>query len=116
MEVAALERCVGDVDVFLDRYWGRSPLFNRGTGPHFDDLASVDDIDRMVSSWGLRGSALRMVQDGQTLSPSVYSTAPSSKSRAKDGAINAPLVYERYEEGATIVLEGLHRYWEPLAD
>jgi bifunctional lysine-specific demethylase and histidyl-hydroxylase NO66 len=116
MERPALRRCVGDVDTFLEKYWGRSPLLDRGTGPRFDDLASLDDLDRMVSSLGLRESALRMVKDGETLHPSAYTTAPSRKSRAKDGAINAALVYERYEEGATIVLEGLHRYWEPLTD
>ena len=116
MNAPALERCVGDVDEFLERYWDRSPLLRTGAGSDFDDLASFDDLDRMVSSLGLRESALRMVRDGQTLSPSSYTSAPSARSRAGDGAVNAALVYERFEEGATIVLEGLHRYWEPLTD
>jgi ribosomal protein L16 Arg81 hydroxylase len=116
MDGVALERCAGDAGVFLERYWGRSPLLQVGAGTSFDDLASLDDLDRMVSSLGLRESALRMVQDGQTLPPSAYTAAPSRRSRAKDGAVNAALVYERFEEGATIVLEGLHRYWEALTD
>jgi bifunctional lysine-specific demethylase and histidyl-hydroxylase NO66 len=116
VNVPALERCVGDVDEFLAKHWDRSPLLRSGAGPGFDDLASFDDLDRMVSSLGLRESALRMVRDGQTLSPSSYTSAPSARSRAKDGAVSPSLVYERFEEGATIVLEGLHRYWEPLTD
>ena len=91
-------------------------MLRSGAGASFDDLASLDDLDRMVSSLGLRESALRMVQDGETLPPSTYTTPPPAKSRAKDGAVDAALVYERYEQGATIVLEGLHRYWEPLTD
>ena len=90
--------------------------YARGAGGSFDDLASLDDLDRMVSSLGLRESSLRMVQDGETLPPSAYTSTPSAEVRAKDGAVNAALVYERYEQGATIVLEGLHRYWEPLTD
>ena len=116
MDVSALRRCVGDVDLFLDRYWAQAPLLREGAEARFDALASLDDLDRMVSSLGLRESALRMVKDGKTLPPGVYTSSPSTRSRAKDAVVNAALVYERFEEGATIVLEGLHRYWEPLTD
>lgn len=116
--MAALHRCVGDVDVFLERYWSQAPLL-RGpaeSGPAaFDDLASLDDLDRMVASLGLHGSSLRMVKAGKTLPPSQYELGSR---RAREGAalISGALVYQRYSEGATIVLESLHRYWEPLTD
>jgi ribosomal protein L16 Arg81 hydroxylase len=116
MDVSALRRCVGDVDLFLDKYWARAPLLRVGAVARFDTLASLDDLDRMVSSLGLRESALRMVKDGKTLPPGAYTSSPSTRSRAKDAAANAALVFERFEEGATIVLEGLHRYWEPLTE
>lgn len=68
----------------------------------------------MVASLGLRESSLRMVKDGTTLPVASYTTAPGSRSRATERFVNAAGVYERYIDGATIVLEGLQRYWEPL--
>lgn len=114
MSDAALSRCVGDVSNFFERHWGREPLLRRAA-EGFGDLASFDDLDRMVSSLGLKGGNLRMVRDGQTLSPSAY-TASGGGKRSSEPLISAPLVYERYAEGATIVLESLQRYWEPLTD
>lgn len=115
MHVSALERCVGDVDGFLQRHWARAPLLHEEP-VGFDDLASFDDLDRMVASLGLHASNLRMVRDGKTLPVSSYTSAPSGTSRGSDRLVSAAKVYERFTEGATIVLESLHRYWEPLTD
>ncbi|MGH2701709.1 MAG: JmjC domain-containing protein, partial [Actinomycetota bacterium] len=118
MSESALQRCVGDVDAFFDRYWAQAPLLRRpgDTGAAaFDDLASLDDLDRMVASLGLRASSLRMVKDGKTLPPSQY-TSGGQGTRQIEALISGALVYQRYSEGATIVLESLHRCWEPLTD
>jgi len=117
VEAPALARCVGDVERFLQRDWARAPFLceaRRESG--FDDLASLDDLDRMISSLGLRASSLRMVQDGKTLPVSAYTTPAGPKSRTTDRPVDAASVYSRFEEGATIVLESLHRYWRPLTD
>jgi ribosomal protein L16 Arg81 hydroxylase len=114
--VPALERCVGNAETFIDQFWGRAPLLRAGTSPAFDDLASLDDLDRMVSSHGLRASSLRMVKDGSTLPVADYTVSPSGRSRGSEAIVDAAAVYDRFREGATIVLEGLHRYWEPLTD
>ena len=117
MSPSALQRCVGDVDRFFDAHWARRPLLVAGADDDaFGELASLDDIDEMIASLALRESSLRMVEDGATLSPSAYTIAPSAKSRGAERIINAALVYERFYDGATIALEGLHRYWRPLAD
>lgn len=118
MGVPALGRCVGDIDDFFERHWGRSPLLRERAAPgaFFDDLASLEDLDRIVSSLGLRVSSLRMVKDGSPLPVSSYTTAPGSKSRTRDGFVNGSAVYARFDEGATIVVESLHRYWRPLTE
>ncbi len=114
--MSALSRCVGDVDDFLARHWDREPLLREPEeGVDFDDLSSLDDLDRMIASLGLHASNLRMVKDGKPLPPSAYSVTPGKKG-ATEALVSAPLVYERYAEGATIVIESLHRYWEPLTD
>ena len=113
----ALERCVGEVERFLSKDWGRAPFLLGATGTGgFDDLASLDDLDHMISSAGLRASSLRMVRDGKTLPVAVYTTPAGAKSRTTDRPVDAASVYRRFEEGATIVLESLHRYWRPLTD
>lgn len=116
MAVPALQRCVGDVDRFFELHWARSPLLLPPDAPgSFDDLASLDDLDRMVSSLGLTAANLRMVRAGKTLAPSEYTSTGRSK-RSADPLVSPASVYRRYEEGATIVLESLHRYWSPLTD
>lgn len=115
MGAPALRRCVGDVGVFLAQHWGHAPLLVSAGDHAFDDLASLDELDRMVSSLGLRASNLRMVKDGETLSPSTYTTPPGPRSRGTEALVSPAMVYARFYEGATIVLEGLHRYCEPLA-
>jgi bifunctional lysine-specific demethylase and histidyl-hydroxylase NO66 len=108
VEAPALRRCVGEVDRFFDRHWDRAPLVTEdASSASFDDLASLDDLDHMVTSLGLHTSELRMVREGKTLAPSSYSTA---------SRVNGSAVYARFSEGATIVLESLHRYWRPLTD
>lgn len=68
----------------------------------------------MISSMGAVASRLRMVKDGSTLPPSGY-TKPGGR-RGGEDVIDPGRVYDRYSEGATIVLESLHRYWQPLTD
>lgn len=115
MSADALSRCVGDPHTFFEKHWGRAPLFRRAEDSTFDDLASFEDLDHMVSSLGLKASSLRMVKDGRTLSPSAY-TAGSGGRRLSEASVSPALVFDRYAEGSTIVLESLHRFWAPLAD
>lgn len=116
MEAPALRRCVGDVGAFFAHHWGRAPLLlTQDEDAGFDDLASLDDLDRMISSLALRGSNLRMVKDGETLPAAAYTVAPSARSRGIEPLVDPAAVYQRFFEGATIVLEGIHRLWEPLA-
>lgn len=117
MYLRSLERCVGDVRRFLKRDWGRAPfLLESGGVTVFDDLASLDDLDHLVASTGLRASSLRMVKDGKTLPVGAYTTPAGTKSRTSDRPVDVASVYRRFEEGATIVLESLHRSWRPLTD
>ena len=113
----SLERCVGDIETFFDKHWNEAPLLRpRLDDEAFDDLASYDDLDHMVASIGMHASNLRMVKSGQALPVTAYTVPPAKKSRSSDRQVSGPLVYDRFDEGATIVLESLHRYWLPLSD
>lgn len=56
-----------------------------------------------------------MVKSGKTIPPSHYTKSARIQSRALDDLIDARKVYELFEDGATIVLQALHRYWTPLS-
>jgi bifunctional lysine-specific demethylase and histidyl-hydroxylase NO66 len=113
----SLERCVGDIETFFDKHWNDSPLLRPPLDDgSFDDLASLDDLDHMIASTGVHASNLRMVKSGQALPVTSYTASPGKKSRSNERQVSGSLVYDRFDEGATIVLESLHRYWLPLTD
>jgi hypothetical protein len=112
---AALARCVGDVDRFAAEVWGRSALLCRSSGDaSFDDLLGLEAVDSLVTSTVLRVPAFRMVQDGRPLEPGRYTRRMRLGGRPVDDVADPEAVAARFAEGATLVLQGLHRYWLPL--
>lgn len=110
----ALERCVGDAQEFLAEAWAKRPS-SRATGSGFEDLLTFDDVDRMVSSLGLRTPAFRLVQDGKPLPVSTYTTSGKIGSTRVTGIADPARIFPLFAGGATIVLQGMHRFWRPLA-
>jgi hypothetical protein len=110
---AALERCVGDPGRFLSEAWGRRPL-HHASNEGFDDLLSFADVDRMLSSMALRLPAFRLVKEGATLPSSAYTKTGRIGSRPVAGMADPARIYELFRGGATIVLQGMHRFWLPL--
>ena len=56
-----------------------------------------------------------MVKEGTTIAPSSYTKSARIQSKSLDDLIDAGRVYELFGDGATIVLQALHRYWTPLS-
>ena len=110
----ALERCVGDAGAFLADAWGRRPYY-RPTGDGFEDLLTFEDVDRMVSSFGLRTPAFRLVKAGASLPGSSYTRSGRIGSTQVTGIADPARVFPLFADGATIVLQGMHRFWEPIA-
>lgn len=110
----ALQRCVGDADEFVAGTWGRRP-FHRATGNGFEDLLTFDAVDRMVSSLGLRTPAFRLVKDGKPLPASSYTKSGRIGSTNVTGIADPARIFPLFAGGATIVLQGMHRFWKPLA-
>jgi lysine-specific demethylase/histidyl-hydroxylase NO66 len=111
---SALGRCVGDVDRFLRDTWGRAPLHHRQGAHRFDDLVSMADVDRMVASMGLRRPAFRLVKDGRPLAPASYTRTTRTGSMTATGVADPGRIFQHFREGATIVLQGMQRFWPPL--
>ena len=111
----ALERCVGDPDAFLAGDWGRRPAHHRTTAG-FGDLLTFAHVDRMLSAMGLRAPAFRLVKDGETIPTSRYTKSGRIGSVPVTGIADPARIFQLFQDGATIVLQGMHRFWLPLAD
>jgi bifunctional lysine-specific demethylase and histidyl-hydroxylase NO66 len=113
---AALARCVGDVDHFAAAVWGRAALLCRSSsGEGFGDLFGLEAVDSLLTSTVLRLPSFRLVQDGTPLDPGRYTRRMRLGGRWIDDVADPAKVSARFSEGATLVLQGLHRYWLPLA-
>jgi lysine-specific demethylase/histidyl-hydroxylase NO66 len=110
----AVERLVGDPAAFVRDHWATAPLLRRGAGPDgFDDLLSLDGVDQFLSATP-RTPAFRLVKDGQPLPPASYTRSGTMGSQPLADLADAGKVYDHFHAGATIVLQGLHRWWPPL--
>ena len=113
---AALARAVGPVETerFLAEHWERKPLVvPRAEEGRFDDLLSVRDVERLVTEGALRTPAFRLVRAGATVAG--YTTDLSWRPSPFTGVADVRRMLEEFEAGATIVLQGLHHLWLPLA-
>jgi ribosomal protein L16 Arg81 hydroxylase len=120
-ERPALVRCIGvPAEEFGAEYWGRRPLLSRATDPgrtskSFEDLITVADVDELIGRRGLRTPFLRMARDGDLLPVSEYAGPGGAGAQVTDQALDER-VLAGYADGATLVLQGLHRLWPPLGD
>lgn len=116
----ALLRCVAaDADKFAAAYWGQQPLLSRAGElagrDGFADLLSPDAVDELLSRRGLRTPFLRVASQGAVLPASGFTGSGGAGAEVGDQVIDDK-VMRRYAEGATLVLQGLHRIWPPLIE
>lgn len=112
----ALERCVGDVRRFAERYWGREPLYRAGADPDgFQGLLDLAHVDYLITEGMLRMPAFRLVKEGKPLDPKRYTHTIRVGSERVDRTIRSDRVLDAFQGGATVVLQALHRQWPPVA-
>jgi mannose-6-phosphate isomerase-like protein (cupin superfamily) len=110
-----LERCAGDPRSFLENDWGaRAAVRLRDEAGGFEDLLSLDDVDRFLTTAALRTPFFRLVKAGERIAESAYTRSGRAGSRSVEGIADPARVAALVEDGATIVLQGLHRWSEPV--
>jgi bifunctional lysine-specific demethylase and histidyl-hydroxylase NO66 len=110
-----LERCVGDPEAFLGTSWGRRASLHRGADPTgFADLLSLVDVDRFVTTTSLRVPFLRLARADEPIPEAAYTRSGRTGSRDVHDMVDPARVTTLFEDGATIVLQGLHRWSEPV--
>lgn len=112
---AVLERCVGDVERFTTCHWGVAPLRTHGADGDFDDLLSLGDVDRIITTTAPRRPAIRLVRDGSPIPPARYTRGGRLGGEHVGDLVDPGRVYDLFGEGATIVLQSLQRSWAPVS-
>lgn len=113
---AALDLAVDPVgaEAFLADHWERKPLVvPRSEAGRFDGLLSTRDVERLLTEAALRTPGFRLVKAGATVTG--YTTDLPWRPGAFTGVVDVRRALEEFERGATIVLQGLHHLWLPLA-
>jgi hypothetical protein len=110
----ALGRLTGiPASAFAREHWGERPLLTRSAAG-FDDLFSPSAVDDLVADRALRTPFVRMATEGAVLRPSLF-TGPGGFGAEVGDQLDTAEVLEQFAGGATLVLQGLHRTWEPIA-
>lgn len=112
----ALRRCIrSDERAFFDDVWSKRPLLaEHRDDAAFGDLFWLEAVDQILAGTFPRRPAIRLVKDGKELPAGSYTRTVSLGSEWLRDAIDAGRVYDAFQHGATIVVQGLQRYWEPI--
>ncbi len=110
-----LARLVGEPGEFRQRCWGVESVLTRAGAADLAQLLRAEDVDELLSVRGLRTPFLRMVKDGVTLAQTAL-TAGGGVGAGVGDQVSDDKVRRLFADGATIVLQGLHRTWPPIFD
>jgi len=114
-ERSARRRCVAvEPSEFAEQIWGRRPLLSRPCDG-FADLLDLDDVDELLSRRGLRTPFLRVASEGRLVPVDRFTGGGGAGAEVADQVLDERIL-DLYGNGATLVLQGLHRIWPPLID
>jgi hypothetical protein len=112
----ALRRCISlDPTRFAEHVWGSRPLLSRAADlpRDFTDLLTLEAVDEIVATRGLRTPFVRMAKDGIVLAPARFTGSGGPGAEIGD-QLSADRVLAEILDGASLVLQGMHRFWPPL--
>jgi lysine-specific demethylase/histidyl-hydroxylase NO66 len=82
---------------------------------HLTRLLSLDDVDHLLSETAIRTPAVRVARDGDVLPDSEFvRTGATVAGKPLTGLVDPRKLLRLFDDGATVVLQALHRYWPPL--
>ena len=112
----ALGLLSGDAQAFCEKVWA-SHVHLHSAAPHdLVRLLSLEDVDRLLTASALRTPTVRVVQDGTVLPSSRFTRSATLAGAPLTGLVDGRKVLTLFSGGATVVLQGLHRYWPPLTE
>ena len=109
-----LDLLSGDAQTFLAKIWASRVHVHHAPPEELVGYLSFDDVDRLLTSTAIRTPAVRLAKDGNVLPSSTYTRHATLAGAPMTGLLDARKVFDLFDDGATVVLQGLQRYWEPL--
>ena len=110
----ALDLLSGDAQTFLAKVWASRVHLHRTDPDDLVGLLSLDDADHLLTSTAIRTPAIRLAQDGAVLPESAYTRNATLAGKSLTGLVDARKALDLFDGGATVVFQGLQRYWPPL--
>ena len=119
-----LHRCFGRAaDRIATEHWNTRPLIVRaadrlaeGGRADFDDLLSADAVDELLGPRALRTPFFTLVKDGQGLPRTSFTRKAVAGNQQLADLPDSDGIARAYADGATVVLQALHRTWPPLGE
>ena len=111
----ALELLSGDAQNFVEKVWASHVHLHKTDPADLVGLLSFGDVDHLLTATAIRTPAVRVARDGAVLPQARYTRSGASLAgQPLTGLVDARRVIDLFEDGATVVLQGLQRYWPPL--
>jgi ribosomal protein L16 Arg81 hydroxylase len=104
----------GDAQTFLDKVWASRVHVHRGDPDDLVGLLGLDDADHLLTSSAIRTPSIRLARDGTVHPESSFIRRATLAGQPLTGLVDARKALAAFDDGATIVFQGLHRYWPPL--
>ncbi len=104
----------GDPKAFIDEVWGRRILVHEVEPGLLEGIFGIDQADHLITETALRTPQLRLAKNGSVLPESRFTRYATIAGKQLTGLVDARKVLDEFAGGATIVFQGLQRYWQPL--
>ena len=116
-ETALSQVCSAAPDVFASEVWGHRAWLSHASdlSGEVTELFSPQAADELLSTRGLRTPFLRMAKDGTVIPHARFTGSGGAGANIAD-QVHDDAVLRLFADGATVVLQGLHRTWAPVGE
>lgn len=112
--MSQLDLLTGGAHAFLEEAWGRRIHVHTIPASELAGIFDIEQADHLITQTAIRTPQIRMAQNGSVLTESRYTRQATIAGTPMTGLIDSRKVLDLFADGATIVFQGLQRYWEPL--
>ncbi len=112
--MSALTLLTGDAQTFLAKVWASRVHLHRADPDELIGLLSLHDADALLTASAIRTPSIRLAKDGEVLPESAYTRGATLAGKPLTGLVDSRKALALFEDGATVVFQGVHRYWPPL--
>ncbi len=106
----------GDPTTFVQQVWGRRILVHQVEPGLLEGVFGIEQADHLITETALRTPQLRLAKNGSVLPESRFTKRATIAGTQLTGLVDARKVLDEFAGGATVVFQGLQRYWQPLRE